>query len=174
TARERGTRRARARCRDHRPLPRRTLWPARRAQPRRPARGGRALPPFRAGAARGRAASHERRAATHAVTGGRRVAPRLRLQLAGFPETAVRPALPGQVEVDPARCDVHEAVHVIEGEIVVGLAPELLELAGIVALDPACRRDVHGFELAVDVVLVTQAMRDHVELQRPDGTEDEI
>ena len=52
----------------------------------------------------------------------------------------------------------------IQREIVVRLALEVLQHLRVAAIDPTCRRDIDGFELTFDLVLVTQSMRDDVEL----------
>ena len=62
----------------------------------------------------------------------------------------------------------------IQREVVLRFLFEVAQHLLIVALNPARRRHVDRFKLALDVVLLAQAMRDHVELQRPDRAENQI
>ncbi len=91
-----------------------------------------------------------------------------------FAEPDVGPAFLGQIQVDPRRSNVDKLLAMIESEVVTGLFLELGEHLLIVAPDPACRSNVDILELAFDLVLVTQPVRDDIELQRPDGAENQV
>ena len=67
-----------------------------------------------------------------------------------------------------------ELVAVVEREVVMRLSLEFRQHLVVVALHPAGRGHIHGLELALDLVLVPQPMRDDVELQRPDRAEDQV
>ena len=69
---------------------------------------------------------------------------------------------------------VNELACVIEREVFVGALAELLELCRISAADPARSDDIDRFEGAGDAVFVGEPEGDHVELQRPDGAEDQV
>ena len=94
--------------------------------------------------------------------------------LSRLAEHDVRPTLRGQIEVHPGRCNVHELIAVIPGQVVMGFLLEVRKHLLIVADNPARRRDVDGFELAFNLVLILEPMRDDIELQRTDGTENQV
>ena len=60
--------------------------------------------------------------------------------------------------------------YVIQRQIIMCLALELLELPLVVSLDPARRCDVNRLEPALHFVFVLEAMGNNIELQRPDRT----
>ena len=62
----------------------------------------------------------------------------------------------------------------VERKAVVGALAELLEHLRLRAADPARREDIDRLEGAGDAVLVGEPERDDVELQRPDGAEDQV
>lgn len=62
----------------------------------------------------------------------------------------------------------------VDGEVLVSLVLEFLELLLVAALDPAGRPDVDRFIRALDLVFLLQAAGDHVELQHADRTEDDV
>lgn len=86
----------------------------------------------------------------------------------------IGPAFLGQVQVDPGGRNVDKLPGMVESQVVVRLFLEFSELFFIVAFDPARRSNVDGFELAFDLVLITQSCRNDIELQRPDGPEYQV
>src|SRR5210317_2177003 len=97
-----------------------------------------------------------------------------RLVLPGLAEDDIWPALLSQVEVYTCRSNVDQTATVIQREVVVRLALKITEHLRITAFHPARGRDVNGFEQAFDLVFVAQPVCDDVELQRPDGAENQI
>src|ERR1700674_3040990 len=89
------------------------------------------------------------RAAHHPPNGasGRGVFARLAENDAG-------PALERQLEIHARGCEVHQCAAVIEGQVLLRPAAELLQLARIRALDPARGVDGDGIEHALHAVLV--------------------
>ena len=94
--------------------------------------------------------------------------------LSRLAEHDVRPTLFGKAQIDFGWRDVDELVTMVEREVVVRLAFKIGQHFLVITLDPAGCRHVNRFELALDLVFITQAMRDNLELQRPDGTENEV
>jgi len=94
--------------------------------------------------------------------------------LAGGAEFYIRPALFHQAEVDPGRRQVGEVAAAVDGEVLVGLVLEFLELLLVAALDPARRPDVDRLIGALDLVFLLQAAGNHVELQHADCAEDDV
>src|SRR5690606_11614114 len=62
----------------------------------------------------------------------------------------------------------------VDSQVLMGLVAELLELLLVGTLDPACGPDVDRLVGALDLVLFLQTAGDHVELQHPDGAEDDV
>jgi hypothetical protein len=91
-----------------------------------------------------------------------------------FAKRDVRPTFFGKAQIDPGWRDVNKLVTMIEREVVMRFAFKFGQRFLIVTLDPACCRHVYRFELALNLVLITQAMCNNLELQRPDGTENEV
>jgi len=87
-----------------------------------------------------------------------------------FAEYDVRPTLFGKAQIDPGWRNVDELITMIVRKVVMRFAFKLSQHLFVVTLDPAGCRHVNCFELALDLVLITQAMRDNFELQRPNGT----
>ena len=89
-------------------------------------------------------------------------------------EHDIRPTFFSKTQIDSGWRDVDKLVTMIEREVVVRLAFKLSQHLLIITLDPTCCRYVYRVELAFDFVFIAQAMRDHLELQRSDGTENEV
>ena len=93
--------------------------------------------------------------------------------LARFHELQLWKAFLGQVEIDPARGQIDVVAGAVARDVVAERVDDRLDL--VVAPDnPARRRALIGIEDRIDTVLVFQAMRDNVELQRADGAEDQV
>ena len=91
-----------------------------------------------------------------------------------FAEDNVRPTLLSQGEIYLCRRDVDELIAMIQRQVVMRLAFEFSQHLFIAALNPTCCCYVYRFELALDLVFITQAMRDYIKLQRPDGTQNQV
>src|SRR6185436_4475613 len=70
--------------------------------------------------------------------------------------------------------EVDELARMVEREVLVRPLAEMLDLRLVRAVDPAGGDDVHWLEGAGDAVLVGEPERDHVELQRPYGSEYQV
>src|SRR5271170_2632717 len=88
--------------------------------------------------------------------------------LAGLEEFDLRPTLLGQAEIDARGRQVDQFSRMIDGEIVIGLLPELIETLLIAEADPTSRGDVDRFEHALHAVFVLQSKSDHFKLQLAD------
>ena len=98
--------------------------------------------------------------------------------LARLAELDVRPALERELQVDASRREINQRARVIEREVVVPLLAKLLELLRVLilflAIDPARSEHVDVVESRLHAVLVLQAERHDVELQRTDRSENQI
>src|SRR6185437_14612161 len=94
--------------------------------------------------------------------------------LARLPKNDTRPALERQLQVHARRGEIDQSATVIDGEVLVRTLLELRELGGITPRDPARCMHRDGVEDALHAVLVLEAKRDHLELQRTDGSENQI
>src|SRR3977135_4750816 len=79
--------------------------------------------------------------------------------LARLAENDAGPALERQLEIHARGREVHQCSAVIEGQMLVRPAAELLQLARVRALDPARGVDGDGFENALHAVLLRQEER---------------
>src|SRR5690606_27269303 len=89
-------------------------------------------------------------------------------------ELHLRPALLGEPEADGRRREVDELARVIACDVGCELLRELLELTLLGRPQPARGDDVYRLERALDAVLAFQPEGRDVELERADGTEDQI
>jgi hypothetical protein len=94
--------------------------------------------------------------------------------LARFAENDTGPTLDRELEIDPRWSKIYERSAVIYREVIVGFLAELLELLGIIALDPAGRLNADRLECTLDGVFVLQPESHHLELQLTNGAEDLI
>src|SRR5690606_30332922 len=83
-------------------------------------------------------------------------------------------ALLCQLQVDPGRREVDQFAGRIDREVLRVLLAELLELAFVVAADPARGGDLYRLEHRLDPVFVLQPVRGHVELQRADRAQHQV
>src|SRR5690606_37649627 len=107
--------------------------------------------------------------------GHRRASARDRVRLlAGGQEAHRWRALFGQLQVDPRGCQVDQLAGGIDRQVHRLLVAELLELALVVALDPARGGDLHRLEDRIDAVLVLEPVGGHVELEHADRAQDQV
>ena len=70
----------------------------------------------------------------------------------GFHKPNIRPSLDSEIQIYFTRCDVNQSIIVIQRQIIMCFALELLEFLVVVRLDPASRRDIDRLKLALNLV----------------------
>ena len=94
--------------------------------------------------------------------------------LSRFAESDIRPALLGQVEINPCRCNVDQTVAVIQREVVMRFTFKVAEHLFILAFDPSRRSNIDWLKLTLNLVFISQSMRDNLKLKRPNRAKNQV